>query len=377
MKSFFSKIQKAPDLVTRNILLKKLALIRGYSAKDQSNINIKRILRNKIKQTEGHTQYFYNYRGHKFFVGNEFSLKKELLFYIKSEQFVNTLREQREKSLKKEVQSVDRRSSFERLRYDKIGNVMRHGETFSQINKKFRRVKAQRLKRPNTPDRYVGIELEFASKLSVEQFAAKVAELELHDSVRVMRDGSISVVTGFPFQVEFCILFKLSEIDQIFEKLKLLIKEDLLVTNSSCGLHVHLDARKDEKTPSRIFGNLVNMQSLLFGITDETRRSNRYCIPVPNVPFDSADDFSNNAHYYAISKFSYSKHRTIEVRIHHSTLDLQRIKNWVMLLHKIADYEGEHKLILSTAKDELTLLKNVIKPETQLIEYVEKFLGAC
>jgi hypothetical protein len=118
----------------------------------------------------------------------------------------------------------------------------------------------------------------------------------------------------------------------------------------------------------KTFANLVSMQSLLFALADDRRRENQYCQPVHTTDFDKVD---SESHYAAISRFSYHKHKTIEVRIHESTTNLDVVEKWMRLLKTIGDYRGPD-LKLGTANSEYNQLVDQIKPAPDIIEYVSK-----
>lgn len=218
---------------------------------------------------------------------------------------------------------------------------------------------------------YIGIELEYASALSLAEVSDLIIEHDLQDSVRVMNDNSIRVNEIYKYKVEFCILTKWTELKDTLIKLKPIIfdKPQYFSPNTSCGLHVHLDMRHDN--PNRVFRNLTSMQSLLFDLVAGHRKNNTYCIPVETTDFDDVNEDDDDLHYHAISKGSYFKQKTIEVRIHQSTLSLTQIDRWITLLKRIADYNGENILV----GDQFTLVKNIIKVEPELIRYIEEQRG--
>jgi len=86
--------------------------------------------------------------------------------------------------------------------------------------------------------------------------------------------------------------------------------------NSSCGLHVHLDARAvDYRRQAAFIDWLAKWQKWWFGIMPPSRRNNTYLRWLPD-----------NTHYAwaHISPFE-----TIEIRIHGGTLNPHKVEGWI------------------------------------------------
>lgn len=99
--------------------------------------------------------------------------------------------------------------------------------------------------------------------------------------------------------------------------------------NSSCGLHVHLDARKmiNDKTKlsDTALNNLNNTQDVLFSMLPKSRAKSNYC----------KKGYSYSDRYHAINCTAISKFNTVEIRMHSGTTDFDKIKNWCMILKTI------------------------------------------
>ncbi len=361
MKTFVYREVRPAKHERRRELLSQLALIKKYpDMKD-----IKRELRQQLRKTEGHTSYFLFHKGSRYFIGNETSKNKFLFAGLSGDLVDYHLREFRARGKKLFAPNKN-------ILIKSIGNYIPLDKTtpgaYVRANKVIRRQKATMGKVPKTRDTYVGIELEYASTLSIQQIAELIADAGLHDSIRVMRDGSIVPEGPFVHQIEFCILAKFSELNSVLEKFKAILDPAKFLANNSCGFHVHLDAR--EKDVHRMFHNLVCMQSLLFKMAAAHRQESRYCVPISSPNFNEIDETAINAHYDAISKSAYYKHRTIEIRIHESTTDLTSVSKWVTLLKKIADYSGEMLEFASLGGAINQLAKINLEPE--LVEYVNQ-----
>lgn len=368
--SYFYKIIVEPDAEKRNALLRKLHYLKNSVKfhKDPSSIKeLKHKLRDLLKSVNGHTLYYRSHKGIKIYIGNETTRKKYFLLskepaHIKS--IIGPARSARN-YLHRSQRSRNLPSSDTYLNYQTVGGVFSEPGFFTHQIRKIRKNKVFINKRPATKDKYIGIELEFASTMNKEDIAEIIVALGLYDNVRVMSDSSIRTEGRYKYQIELCILAKQSELKRILDLLKSMMINELFIVNDTCGFHVHIDARGGDQ--SEIFYNLTSMQSVLFALAHESRRENRYCVPVLESDFTLADE---DAHYAAISKYSFYKHNTIEVRIHESTLDLTIIEKWVNLLTKIAYYRGP-KLIRGTFDSEIDQLKNKLVIEPELLNYVE------
>lgn len=182
-------------------------------------------------------------------------------------------------------------------------------------------------------DNYVGIEIECVSKINsraiVDRFIKKSPLL--HKYVRVGSDGSIRAEEGFPYQYEFRIMCKQTEVPKVMKRFFEVLKGDIKV-NSSCGLHVHLDMRN--RNYGKSFGRLFTALPLLASMVPRSRRSNSYC----KINTDK-DGWKNprSDRYLALNPTSYERHRTLEVRLHSATANANKVINWVRLLTQIID----------------------------------------
>jgi hypothetical protein len=213
-------------------------------------------------------------------------------------------------------------------------------------------------KKPNTNDKYLGIEIECYLPHSHKEVAKKMIEAKLHKYVNLKCDGSIELPDGYDSDDTYChdcdshdcncfereytsgnytdlevnVLVKESEAKTIIPKICKVLQDLDADVNRSCGLHVHLDCR--ERNPRIVFANLVRFQNYLKTLIASHRHNNHYCYLDDNDSFER----SANDHYMGISgKCPYQKYRTIEVRLHESTLDSKRILNWINVLTTIAN----------------------------------------
>lgn len=365
--SGFHKKTVLPNLEKRNILLRKLASLRGM----QNVQEVKRELKLRLLQTNGSVLYYYKYKGLMLLAGTDGIPKKYLLRVKDRENLQAHLKRLRSQRNYKHttVRSSYIKEGRHRVNYYKLGGVLINPGYFSTMAKTIRRDKVFTYKTPNSDDSYIGLEIELTSKFSREEVADKLIEMKLENNVRIMGDGSIRITdVNYLHAMEFCILMKFSEMEDVLTKFSQVLGNNFLA-NESCGLHVHLDARKADY--KRMFANLTSMQSVLYSIVEEHRRENNYCHPVRTTNFDLAND---NDHYASISRYSFHKHNTIEVRVHHSTTNMNVVKKWITLLKRIADYQGE-PLSMGTFESEFTQLKENVKIEPEIVQYIQECVG--
>lgn len=109
------------------------------------------------------------------------------------------------------------------------------------------------------------------------------------------------------------------------KKLCQLIKDRGGIINKTCGLHVHLDAREDEK---RIVGiradKLWDFMPIMKDLVPDDRLNNKYCI-IEKPAFDGN-------RYRAINLDSWRTHKTLEVRFASGSLHPAKIWFWAHLL---------------------------------------------
>jgi hypothetical protein len=182
-------------------------------------------------------------------------------------------------------------------------------------------------------------------------------------NTRIKDDGSIRDGDGFE-SFEFTILFDIEKPERLKRLCNALTALGATV-NSSCGLHVHLDAR--DGAGRSIATRLKNALPLLKRMIPKSRLDNSYC----------RDDVSTRGQRYAkINRESLRKHRTIEVRMHSGTTQYEKIFNWVRVLHTIA--RGEKRLSVKKAENTLMALATLGMPNdlnAWVLSRVEQFTG--
>ena len=146
-----------------------------------------------------------------------------------------------------------------------------------------------------------------------------------------------------------------AEVVPFFIALEKLFKKYKVKANTSCGLHVHVSNNRffKERNMKHINLTWLAIEDVLFTLQNKRRMYNEYC---EQKMFDyikqnglrqfgkCKDDYNYNSSNLrlgdrdALNFNSMFEHGTIECRAHTGTTDVERILNWVYLLHKFYDY---------------------------------------
>jgi hypothetical protein len=168
-------------------------------------------------------------------------------------------------------------------------------------------------------------------------------------------DGSIDNPEG-TFPVEITVLTRLDRPDNLRHLCQVLSDLGAKV-NPSCGMHVHLDARHlTKRAVIKIGDKFANALPALLSMVPESRRVNRFCRP-------SVSQLSGDR-YHAINLTAFKKYKTIEVRLHSSTTNFDKIFRWASLISKIM-----HAPRLNETCLELNDLTNFIHLDEPTLEY--------
>jgi len=241
---------------------------------------------------------------------------------------INSLKDQRES-----FRSIIQKSRRDLKRYTQNVRVKPNYWMFRQLED------AYRDKRPQTTDKYIGIEIEC---LIPNNWKYEIELLPYRKYLSIASDGSINEDemeseeddngndirwTG----KEFRILAKESELFEIIEQVTKILNRNNAQINNSCGLHVHFDMRETTlEERQEVYGKLYHSLSLLKTIVPHNRLKNQYCrINTENVPAYDGE------RYKAINPAAYERHKTFEVRLFNGTTNAEKIINWVKLLQGI------------------------------------------
>ena len=173
----------------------------------------------------------------------------------------------------------------------------------------------------------------------------------------IKSDGSIRPDDGY-FAVEITVLTRIDSSENLKKVCDLLKKLETKV-NKSCGMHIHLDMRHKTETEVMTIGkNFGQVLPVLGSMVPKTRRNNDFC----------QLRVSKTQRYSAVNLTSYKKFKTIEVRLHSSTTDFNKIINWATLLNSIANTEIKKKCAdLNSLTEYIYLSENLLEYFSQRI----------
>ena len=227
------------------------------------------------------------------------------------------------------------------------------------VLKQYHKKLLQKPKAPVTPEMHIGVEIE----LGFPQATTYEKLIPFAKQISITGDGSIHNLPAGHKPEEVRILTTEANYKTELTDICKSLNEMKAVVNETCGLHVHLDMRGvDPLTVKQRFVNLVRSQKYLQGMVTEKRRTNNFCKPTRGL-----DPYVQPERYYAINGRALQKYNTIEIRLHHGTLDAIEIINWITLLLDIIKGE-EIKRAPTTLEKFMEKIK--IKPEIK--EYVKK-----
>lgn len=245
------------------------------------------------------------------------------------------------------------------IKYEKVGGVLSKAGEFAKINKDFSLKVINEKKVPNTKeDNYVGIEIECYGKKTIEQMKESFIKARLKKFVNVTTDGSIRPTSGNNgMEIRVCLAEK--DLDTILPRIFKVIEDEKMLVNESCGTHVHVDMRN--RNPELAYSNLFKLQELMLKTQPESRRSNQYCRKNTKKEVKLAE-FGQMERYSVINTQSFSKHKTIEIRLHAGTVKFEDMRAWTKLLIAIVSKSDK----LSSSVDTISELEelNLVDEET-------------
>lgn len=204
---------------------------------------------------------------------------------------------------------------------------------------------------------YIGIEIECFTKYDRLELMEKIIDNDLSKMVATTDDGSIE--PDFGRNLELRVLLQEKQLSSSLKKLDKLFVKNQFGVNDSCGLHIHLDMRN--RNMKKCYNRLIKFQKVLFAMVDQDRWDNNYC--------SYTTPLNENTRHVAINKIAYREHKTIEIRLHHSTLDIKLIEKWVNLLLRIVD--GGKPPVIKSKTDVLEWAK---KQPKNIYNYVRNHL---
>lgn len=214
------------------------------------------------------------------------------------------------------------------------------------------RIKVPKAKSVN----YIGVEIEFNQKANgrddTNTIAAEFAKRGLGRYVNVTIDGSC----GFEVRT---LLPENNWIEPLTAILQT-IKDLGFPCDHRCGTHVHLDMRnRDIKL---VYKNMFLTQTFLRKFLTKDRKRNKFCMRNTKAEYDPKE----GRRYLGINTQSYTKHSTLEIRMHHGTLDINELQPWIGLLLKVVNYNKEINKRVLTLKQARGIF-NIDEPLTDVL----------
>jgi hypothetical protein len=123
--------------------------------------------------------------------------------------------------------------------------------------------------------------------------------------------------------------------------------------DEKCGFHLHVDLGKEDISGLRRVALAYRLTEKLWAkFVPESRRGNHYCQPLAYAPsrlgrVETREDWDNflcdcGDRYKWANWQAYYAHRTVEIRLHTSTLDPEKICNWVKAHLRFVDWAIAH-----------------------------------
>lgn len=196
-----------------------------------------------------------------------------------------------------------------------------------------------------------GIEMEVATSKSRVEIANALREAGIkiketsygapveQNAWKIHRDGSL----GKGWEIVSPPLTSLDEVEIVTNVLRKVLK---VRCTSKCGLHIHHDVSdfnlEQLKNIYRLYCKYEG--NAIASIQSPTRKNNRYCGRTSLFLDDvlrsgSIVEFKRAVptRYLTVNSHSYVKYGTIEFRGAQGTVDINRIRAWVELTHKIVE----------------------------------------
>ena len=136
-----------------------------------------------------------------------------------------------------------------------------------------------------------------------------------------------------------------------------------------CGYHLHLDM---VNTPidarERITDGYILTEEIWQSFVYSGRRDNRFCHPIENTEDEFPCSVSTDRQCW-LNLYALAQHGTIEIRLHTSTLNSEKVSNWIKAHLRFADWCEAHtpneigRAFCGPMQDKFDALCDIIGPE--------------
>lgn len=251
--------------------------------------------------------------------------------------------------------------------FSKPGSVVALQSQESQME----RIKTKKVPSKTSKTNYIGVELEFISRLDKTALEKKLCKAYLGGYVFVHSDGSLRPENPGDHSVEIGVLVPDNNYEGTIQKLcDVLNSKDVgAYVNNSCGLHVHIDCR--HRNHNIVYNNLVRVLPVAKQMVPRTRikssHAEEYCRMNTEVDIEAHVKNAGNKgpRYYAVNPEAYSKYQTIEVRLHSGTLNATKINMWIKTFLKAATMTK-----ITSDLTTVTQYMNVLGMDVALADYM-------
>jgi len=328
-------------LKSKFILLKELTAIKDKSSWDKEDI---RRIRSLIKTPQSNHQLIHKKSG----CGLVFSKIESFAnksFYIKAGE---QLREKLKKQRKGQQKSGEK--TYDGITVEVEGGVYKKPGTIIEFMEKGISKSIDTIKKPKSDKiRYIGIELEFKQKSSNRNNEKEDIKKAINDAKLNRYCNLIMEHCGFELRT----LIPENNFKSILGRILKVLNGMNYTVDYTCGTHMHFDMR--DRNVEKCYNNLVRIQDVMYKLVPESRRGNNYCRP-NSTDMTFGEDVSSNRRYQYVNVLSYEKHKTLEIRLHHGSLKLNELYNWIKIILKAINHDKEIEYKVSTPEELVKVL---------------------
>lgn len=205
-----------------------------------------------------------------------------------------------------------------------------------------------------------GIELEMSS-LSITGASSAIRTAGLNWSVKPDGTSHVSAEAVSP-------ILTADRLNEARTVARALVSNGATV-NKQTGYHVHIGADLIGLNGiANMVWNWNHAHATIGALVAPSRLNNGFCRPVAESSLADwcdhvlAGNISNptGGRYYSLNMNSYSRHKTIEVRLHHGTLNGSKIQGWAEFVGAMAQYSKDgNRFELETWADSANRLNNI------------------
>lgn len=206
-------------------------------------------------------------------------------------------------------------------------------------------------------DRAVAVEFEMFGQTPKGNCICDYLNSVLPVWTRAKSDGSIRPSADCQ-PVEVAALFVRREMEVRLHRLCRQLEQLGMRVNKSCGLHVHFDMRG--RTIDEVLAIAKRTDKWLFALrylVPQSRRENSYC-QFGVVTKRTYERQMSDSRYRAVNVCSFSRHKTLEIRLHSGTVDYTKVLSWIRLCELVMSMPSNPK-----SQDTLAALNSLPMPE--------------